>query len=87
MLGFPTAAGGRRRLGITAMKTPKRSCGGGSDPGPLSSPSGPEVASARCCLLYHILARRAFNSRSRSKESGDANARGLALFPGFLRLV
>ncbi|EJK62071.1 hypothetical protein THAOC_17333 [Thalassiosira oceanica] len=38
-------------------------------------------------LLYHKVARRAFNSRSTTKESGDANARGMALFPGFRRLI
>ena len=40
-LGFLTAAGGRRRLGVTASSEqayPMRPCGGGSDPGTLSSP-------------------------------------------------
>ena len=37
-LGFPTAAGDRRRLGVTAETRQRRSYGGGSDPGPLSSP-------------------------------------------------
>ena len=34
-LGFPTAAGGRRRLGVIARAQRMQSCGGGSDPGPL----------------------------------------------------
>ncbi|EJK66923.1 hypothetical protein THAOC_12104, partial [Thalassiosira oceanica] len=68
---------------MTAMKRPIRSCGGGADPGPLSSSARPKGASARGCLLYHKVARRAFNSRSTTKESGDAKARGMALFPVF----
>ena len=36
-LGFPTAAGDRRWLGVTAEIMRRRSCGGGSDPGPLLS--------------------------------------------------
>ena len=36
-LGFPTAAGDRRRLGVTTETRRRRSCGGDSDPGPLSS--------------------------------------------------
>ncbi|EJK46604.1 hypothetical protein THAOC_34726 [Thalassiosira oceanica] len=60
---------------MTAMKRPIRSCGGGGfDPGPLSSSARPKGASARGCLLYHKVARRAFNSRLTSKESGDADA-------------
>ncbi|EJK66243.1 hypothetical protein THAOC_12852 [Thalassiosira oceanica] len=47
-----------------------RSCGGGSDPGPLSSPSGPEGASVRIvCSVGHILAKRAFNGIRMPKES------------------
>ncbi|EJK65086.1 hypothetical protein THAOC_14107 [Thalassiosira oceanica] len=43
-VGKARLSNGRRRLGMTAMKSPMRSCVGGSDLGPLSSPSGPKVS-------------------------------------------
>ena len=69
MLGFPTAAGGRRRLVRKFETWPSRSCGCGSDPGPLSSPPEPEAASARCFVLYHTVASRLSKAVGRRRKT------------------
>ncbi|EJK67297.1 hypothetical protein THAOC_11694, partial [Thalassiosira oceanica] len=60
---------------MTAMKRPIRSCGGGSDPGPLSSPPGPEAASAR--VSFEVGKARLSGGRRRppvARHEGRGNA-------------
>ncbi|EJK63305.1 hypothetical protein THAOC_16046 [Thalassiosira oceanica] len=47
-------SGDRWRLGTKAVKMPIRFHGGGSDPGPLSSPTRPKGASARLNFGYYL---------------------------------
>ena len=68
-LGFPTAAGDRRRLSVTAETRRRRSCGGGSDPGPLSSSWRSEETAGLCFSLYHIVDSRASDSITMSRNT------------------
>ena len=55
--------------------------------GPVIIAIGARSGLGSSCLLYHIVAKRAFNGKRMRKESIYADARGLALFPGFRRLL
>ena len=53
---------------MTAEAMYMRSCGGGSDPSPLSSSYRSKETLGLCFSIYHIVARRAFNSKTMPKE-------------------
>ena len=76
----PAARNKRRDIAETAMWRRLRS-------GPVIIAIGAGSGLGSSCLLYHIVAKRAFNGRRMPKESIYANARWTAPILGFRRSV
>ena len=55
--------------------------------GPVIIAIGARSGLGSSCLLYHIVAKRAFNGKRMRKESIYADARRKAKFLGFRRLL